>query len=159
MAYLNPSLIVSWEPWILQVAKLFLHFLWSEQCFYFSCDWFFSLCFSCLGNSLIPFFSQLWLKLFTFPFAMPLFPANKFLFFLLFPTYFLFLFVKSRSRESFFFLKNIWHGRALLFISLIFSQFFCFLSLEDLFDNGSLWNFLIFFFKTSTLLFIKHRSN
>ena len=42
------------------------------------------------------------MKAFPYPFAMPLFPEIKFLFFLLFPTYFLFLLVKSRSRESFF---------------------------------------------------------
>ena len=30
---------------------------------------------------------------------------------------------------------------------------------EDLFDNGSLWNFLTSFLKSSMLLFIEHRSN
>ena len=34
MPYLDPSVIVDWKPWPLQVTIVFLHFLWSEQYVY-----------------------------------------------------------------------------------------------------------------------------
>ena len=86
---------------------------------------------------------------------------------------------KSHSRESFFFLKKIWYLGTPIFLSLFFLSFFASskeslnlllvgmngwsvkslllmkLEGEGLSDNGSLWNFLTSFFKTSMLLFIE----
>ena len=113
MPYLDPSLILHWEFWPLQVAKFFLHFPWSNQCFCFLCDWIFCL----------HFWSAL-MKAFCCLLAMSIFPENKFLFFLYFPTYFCFL-LESLIQENHFFLKEDMTFRSFVISNFnFFSAFF-----------------------------------